>query len=1104
MLTDSDVPSENATLLQQNLINKFKLVMTFYGFMKFKHKYLSSIKFSDLRVNAEKSLAAQKGKNQSNVDTELTQLDIAMISYILNLDSKTSSKKFMDFKYISKEQYEIENQSVLTKGKITNQSSNDDIFELKAIDDDENENLYNEFLVVRINAPISNFKTIQTLKLLINKSIETFKQKVNNLLEEDKKFLSILTNLSLPKPTVHEDPLANIVNKTKNGFKRKNLSEGSYYENIDEKFKISDFLDNYLKPEIDMTIPAKEGKFKDTLNLPKLLNQMLFPIEKLYTHQHDSIAELMNDRNVILTTSTSSGKSLVYQVTAIWKILEDIDSTILYIAPTKALAQDQVRSINEFLNKIRNLPQSELYDLIPKKIKDKEQAIYKLKKLSVSTYDGDTTQEQRKLISNWSDNHIQIIFTNPDMIHTAMLPNHQKWGSFLQKLKLVVIDELHIYNSLFGTHVSFLFRRLKRLLNFYNKNTDSSYNDKRNTTVWLGCSATLKNPMEAFRQLTGNDMSTTTLVCNDGSPNGLKHIILENPDLENFNKRDIIGTTARILVELMKRDIKTIAFCHVRRLCEILIKEVKKLIQQDSDFEQWDYLLNEVVSYRGGYSAADRRKIERELFHGGVKCCISTNALELGIDIGSLDCVVMCGFPLTLGNFQQQSGRSGRNVQESMTVLVCGDSPVDQYYFKNKEELISDDSNMFQELVVDMENILVLGDHLQCAAFELPLSIENDYVYFEKDIDYSIWEDTIKTKLQFNGTDHKIDLFLNNTYTCSEKYLPWPSGYVSLRGVQEEMFAVVDVTNNRNIVIEEIESSRTSFTLYDGAIFIHQGISFLVKEFNSKEHYAKVIRTDVEYTTAQRDYTDVDPLEIEVVKPINNTDLPIFFGNLETTIKVFGFLKIDKWGKVVDAIETYNPPFTYKSKGFWIDLPEKCLSYLESRNLNKAASIHAAQHCLISCLPKYIITGFNEIKTECKAPEKEFSKRTTERVRPARILIYDSKGGPTGSGLSSKAFENINDILKTCLNKVETCECVNGCPSCGLSLPNCSELNMVLSKNGCRIILEVLLGASEEKMKKILAEIPMESPEENGSLIETIRVINGTVKYSPHLRVLEK
>ncbi|XBW35713.1 hypothetical protein QEN19_001283 [Hanseniaspora menglaensis] len=1084
---------------QKELSNKFKLLMTFYGFMKFKHKYLNSVKFSDLKNNVDKSLKAQKSS------MNLSTLDLSMIAFIFNLETaESATKKFIDFKYISKEQYELENQSVLTKGKITNQASNDDIFELKEMDDEENENMYNEFLVIRVKIPASSNKTIQTLKDYIKKSIEVFNKKLTTFVETEFNSISMLQTLAVPKPTVHEDPLNNILNK-ENGVKRKQIdnAEIDYYSNINENLKITEFLENYLKPEIEMKILAKDPEYKNNLNLPKLIKQIIYPIGNLYTHQHDSIAELMNNKNVILTTSTSSGKSLVYQITSIWKILEDIESTILYIAPTKALAQDQVRSMNEILEKIKKLSDQELYELIPATFKSKEEAIFKLKKLAVSTYDGDTTQEQRKLISNWSENHIQIIFTNPDMIHAAMLPNHQKWAGFLQKLKLIVIDELHIYNSLFGTHVSLVFRRLKRLLDFYNKGDTVVAGNNLYQTVWLGCSATLRNPTDAFRQLTGNNIETTKLVSNDGSPNGIKHIVLENPDLENLNKRDNIGATARILVELMKRDIKTIAFCHVRRLCEILIKEVKKLIQQDSNFEQWDYLLNEVVSYRGGYSAADRRKIERELFHGGVKCCISTNALELGIDIGSLDCVVMCGFPLTLGNFQQQSGRSGRNVQESMTVLVCGDSPVDQYYFKNKEELISEDSNMFQDLVVDLENLLVLGDHLQCAAFELPLSLTNDYKYFENDVSYELWESTIKEKLLFNGSDHKVDVFLNNTYTCSEKYLPWPSGYVSLRGVQEEMFAVVDVTNNRNIVIEEIETSRTSFTLYDGAIFIHQGISFLVKEFNSQEHYAKVIRTDVEYTTSQRDYTDVDPLEIEIVKPINDTDMPIFFGKLETTIKVFGFFKIDKWGKIIDAIETYNPPFKFKSKGFWIDLPEKCLEYLERKSLNKAASIHAAQHCLISCLPKYIITGFNEIKTECKAPEKEFSQRTTERVRPARILIYDSRGGPTGSGLSSKAFDNINDILKTCLSKVETCECSNGCPSCGISLPNCSEMNMVLSKNGCRIILEVLLGASEERMAKVLASCPEELPEDNGSGIETIKVINGTVKYSPHLKVLE-
>lgn len=1086
---------------RNELINKFKLIITFYSFLKFKHKYLHSVKFTDVKANVDKSLMKKQEETPNSMsNNELCQEDLAIIAYLLN-DSKDDNKfkRVMDFKYISKDQYEIENQSTLSAGKITNQSANDDIFNLKSIDEDLNEeNLYNEFLITRVKIPASSCKSIKALKEFILRTITNFCEKVDDFFSKNEDPVHILRALSLPKRTVHEDPLNNIINKPNPGEKRRVFEneEVARYAEIDEKDRISDFIETYLKPEIDMTIPAKAARYKDNLNIPHILNVMLDPIKKLYTHQHDAVAELMNGRNCILTTSTSSGKSLVYQITSVWKILENIDSTMMYIAPTKALAQDQVRSFNLFLDKIRVLSDEDIIDLLPFDVVNKEEYVYKLKTMKISTYDGDTTQEQRKQISKWTQNNIKIIFTNPDMIHAAILPNHQQWASFLENLKLIIIDELHIYNSLFGTHVSLVFRRLRRVLAFYQSSNLQSM-------VWLGCSATLRNPMEAFRQITGCDEDTICVIDNDGSPNGLKHIIIENPELENLNKRDSIGQTARVLVELMKRDIKTIAFCHVRRLCEILIKEVKRLIQQDSNFEQWDYLLNEVVSYRGGYSAVDRRKIERELFHGGVKCCISTNALELGIDIGSLDCVVMCGFPLTLGNFQQQSGRSGRSVQESMTLLVCGDSPVDQYYCKHKEELISDDKSMFQDLVIDMENSLVLGDHLQCAAFEIPLNIKDDYKYFARDVDFNIFESTIKERLEYNGNDHVIDTFLNDTFTCNEKYLPWPSGYVSLRGIQEEMFAVVDVTNNRNIVIEEIEMSRTSFTLYDGAIFIHQGISFLVKEFNSTEHYAKVIRTDVEYTTAQRDFTDVNPMLIEAVKAVNGTDLPIFFGMLETTIKVFGFLKIDKWGKVIDAVETYNPPFCYRSKGFWIDIPEKCLTYLEEKCINKAASIHAAEHAIISCLPKYIITGFNEIKTECKAPEKEFSSRTTERIRPARLLIYDSKGGPTGSGLSIKAFENVDAILKTCLSKIVECECANGCPSCGVSLPNCSERNEVLSKNGARIIFECILGTDDEILKRILKLYPLEDPTLNGSTIETIKVVHGTVKYSPNVKVLE-
>lgn len=217
--------------------------------------------------------------------------------------------------------------------------------------------------------------------------------------------------------------------------------------------------------------------------------------------------------------------------------------------------------------------------------------------------------------------------------------------------------------------------------------------------------------------------------------------------------------------------------------------------------------------------------------------------------------------------------------------------------------------------------------------------------------------------------------------------MPWPSKHVNLRGAEEDQFAVVDITNGRNKVIEEVEASRTSFTLYDGGIFIHQGYPYLVKEFNPEEKYATVQRVDVDWVTNQRDFTDIDPQEIEYVRSMEGTDVPVYFGKIKVTIIVFGFFKLDKFKRIIDAVEVHNPPVIINSKGLWIDIPSRALEILESKQLNAAGAIHAAQHAIMGLLPKFIVAGSNEIQTECKAPEKEFAERQTKRKRPARLVF---------------------------------------------------------------------------------------------------------------------
>jgi len=775
-------------------------------------------------------------------------------------------------------------------------------------------------------------------------------------------------------------------------------------------------------------------------------------ITKFYTHQAEAINMIHQGKNVIVSTSTSSGKSLIYQVPVLDAIERDRYVTAMYIFPTKALAQDQKRSLKNLLKNMLGMSN-----------------------LVVETYDGDTAKEDRKYIRQ----NASIIFTNPDMVHTSILPGHQYWQRFLRNLRYVMIDELHMYKGLFGSHVALIMRRLRRICSLLG-------NEKLH---FISCSATLKDPVTHMHNIFGIPRESIVHVNKDGSPSGGKHIVVWNPPLIDASdpisgRINFIAESARIVIELIKNNVRTIVFCVVRKTVELLMKEIRRILKAQDKAG----LLGQIMSYRGGYSASDRHKIERQMFHGNLRAIISTNALELGIDIGSLDAVVMCGFPISIANFHQQSGRAGRRNKDSLTLLVAADDPVSQHYMNHPEELINAE---YPDLALDFENVLVLEGHLQCAAFEIPLAknLKLEESFFG---DYRRLENVVKRRLVLDPSD--------NCFHPNPRYLPWPSAKVSIRAIEEDSFAVVDMTNGRNVIIEEVEASRTTYTLYDGGIIIHQGLPYIIRDFNPEERYAKVERVNVDWTTSQRDYTDVDPLVIDKIRSLNSNDVPIYFGTVQTTMVVFGYFKMDRRNQILDAVEVHNPPVKYKSKGLWIDIPQKALDFISLKGLSAPAGIHAAQHAVINMLPLFILSGLDEIRTECKAPEKEFGHRENKRKRPARLIIFDSKGGQFGSGLSTKAFDNIDIILEQALKTLLDCDCEWGCPKC-CAAPNCKENSLVLSKYAAIIILAVIIGRPID-----LDSLPS-GPEPNMPeiTIETIRPANefGMVTLAEDLEIID-
>lgn len=890
-----------------------------------------------------------------------------------------------------------------------------------------------------------------------------------------------------------------------------------------DAIKDKDFYQDQIKG-LDTLTPAQPATFAPLLveSIHPDVEQALIDYKNislrdgLYSHQTKALENISEGRHVIVSTSTSSGKSLIYQIPIINDIVWDIHhglsdkkrlTTAFFIFPTKALAQDQKRHLQDFIN------------LLP---------CNEQRRIIVETYDGDTSLKARSYARRFAD----IIFTNPDTIHASILPNHDlghhgvDWGDFLLKLKYVVMDELHVYKGTFGIHVSYVMARLNRLKHHVLADDTGGFGHRHQ---YISCSATISDPIDHFQTICAIKDSVVH-IDEDGSPMARKMLVVWNPPplmnrlgqstlksatslaspvAEQFIPREnVILAAAKLLVQLLTRlpSIKVIVFCTLRKLCELMMKEVRALIQDHPTLTDSD-----IMSYRGGYAKVDRRNIENRMFSGQLRAIVATSALELGIDLSDLDVVIAAGFPKSKANLHQQFGRAGRGrkTKGSLAIYVAGSTPVDQYYLAHQDEIVQ---KSYEDLCVGglgSLNQLVMEMHMQCAAYEKPLT-QDDFGWFVSD--------KFRPTLLKVCREHLLEK--NGTFSCHPKYLPRPCEHVSIRAIEDAGYAVVDITDNRNIVIEEIEASRTSFTIYEGAIFLHQGNSYLVKEFNTHEKYAKVLRVNVDWITQQRDFTDVDPTEIEAIKCLQPdiatevpSDVPVFFGKIEICTIVFGYFKVNRRAEILEAVEVNTPPVLFKSKGFWIDIPNSVLEIIRDKHLSPAAGIHAAQHAIMNILPLFVSGGATtvanarfsssvgdaELLTECKAPEKEFAKRQTKRKRPARLIFYDSKGGPHGSGIAYKTFQHIDDILLTTYDCISKCECEWGCPMC-VAATFCKELSLVISKPAAQLILACLCGLDIDTLKHQVKD----GPEANLPKIQ-VETITGPshVKFSQDLEIIE-
>ncbi|KAK4100806.1 P-loop containing nucleoside triphosphate hydrolase protein [Parathielavia hyrcaniae] len=806
---------------------------------------------------------------------------------------------------------------------------------------------------------------------------------------------------------------------------------------IVQEIKDSPWYTGQIVPDGHRVFDPQEAVYGD---LDFLLSQDLVNalynakgITRFYAHQAEAINALHEGYNVVVATSTSSGKSLIYQLPVLHALEQNHNTRAMYIFPTKALAQDQRRSLKEMIGFMPGM-----------------------ENVLVETFDGDTPMHERNTIRD----EARIIFTNPDMLHITILPKEEKWRTFLRHLKFVVVDELHYYNGLMGSHVAFIMRRLRR--------TCAALGNRH--VKFISCSATVANPEQHFKTIFG--IGDVRLVDFDGSPSGRKEFICWNTPYKDpgdpaSGRGNAMLECSRLFCQLILRGVRVIAFCRVREQCEKLVGAVKQELETLGRGE----VVARVVGYRGGYTAQDRRRIEMEMFEGKLLGIVATTALELGVDIGTLDCVLTWGFPYTIANLRQQSGRAGRRNKDSLSMLVGDGFATDQHYMQNPDELFTKPNC---ELQVDLGNLLVKEGHIQCAAYEMPIRPTEDAVYFGSDL-AQICAD-------------RLILDDSGFYHCHPRFRPLPSKFVSIRDTEDDHFAIIDITNSRNVVLEELEASRATFTIYDGAIFLHQGNTYLVRDFNPDKQLARVEKVKVDWLTQQRDYTDVDPICTEAVKRISRSRSRAYYGAIRITQVVFGYFKVDprRGNRVLDAIQVDNPPVVRHSKGMWLDVPKRALDVLVSRRLNVAAAIHAAQHALMSLIPHFVVSMPGDVRTECKSGLKEFARRETARKRPARLTFYDAKGGAGGCGINTKAFEFVDLLLRQGLARVRACACAAGCVECCAS-EMCKERNEVMSKVGCEVVLRALLDEEID-----VEALPMGLEEGSPAGVETV-VLAGTV-----------
>ncbi|MEN6529561.1 MAG: DEAD/DEAH box helicase [Anaerolineaceae bacterium] len=795
-----------------------------------------------------------------------------------------------------------------------------------------------------------------------------------------------------------------------------------YFENI------TSFSENESRPPDLRPFPS--------VLLPELQQVLIEKkITSLYSHQLESFQCYREHKNFVIATGTSSGKSLCYQLPILNELASHSDGSALLLFPTKALTYDQLNGIDE---------------LIPTNLRDRIRA---------AIYDGDTPQRERVAIRET----VKILLTNPDMLNIGIFPHHPIWERFFSQLKFVVIDEIHTYRGIFGSHIANLLRRLKRICAFYGSDP-----------IFILTSATIRNPLELAQKLVEEEVE---LISQDGSPQGKKYFLVYNPPIinEEFGIREGIQVSAiKFLYLLHQFQIQTLVFCRTRRFVEILLRDVRNTLSIPRD---------RVRGYRSGYLREDRREIEDGLKTGKISIGIATNALELGVDIGGVDAVLLPGYPGTIAALLQRSGRAGRKFNPSLSVFIASMNPLDQFLARNPQYLLSRNP---EEALINPDNPLILIEHLQCAASEIPFEEKDQFgqVGQSELLAYLNYLSEIGVLYHKNGKFH----WISNDY---------PSQHVSLRSMTSDTILLTSRQNELETIIGEVDYNSGLWMVHPGAVYIHDGETFQVETLNLENKKATLIPCAEDFLTEPQISSEVEILQIK-----ESSESPYyksFTGDVLIRSKVKGFKRI-KWStkETINHEDLDLPETTLQTEGFWVSLTPECVDRMRNSGFWRSdrnnygpewetirTKVRTRDHftCQICGKPE----GRSQHHVHHKIPFKSFdsAEKANEpsnlitvcpdchamlesqvRIRSAlsglnyliqsmaplmvmcdagdlgsafdpaakfadgspAIIIYDNI--PAGIGLSSHLYHRFTELLEEISSVIVQCECKDGCPSC--------------------------------------------------------------------------